>query len=54
METSGPSGHSPPKRLDPQTRQNALAMPSGGRVDLDQLRTLEQSEALARDASLRE
>ncbi len=29
-DTSGPSGHEPPKRLDPHTRQNTLANPPPG------------------------
>jgi hypothetical protein len=32
IETSAPSGHSPPKRLEPQTEQKALtAAPAAGR-----------------------
>ena len=31
IDTSGPSGHEPPNRLDPHAEQNALAMPPGGR-----------------------
>jgi hypothetical protein len=30
-DTSGPSGHVPPKRLEPQTPQNAFDIPEGGR-----------------------
>jgi hypothetical protein len=50
---SSPSGHSPPNRLDPQTEQNALTLPSSGPEDPDQFLSGEQAKAFARDTSLR-